>query len=204
MRLLFKPILTVFALIAMSTASWATAPEIGSPAPDFTLTDNNGQTHSLSDFRGKNVVLEWTNHECPYVVKHYQKSGNMPALQEKATADDVIWLTINSSAPGKQGHTDGETTNEIIEKMGSKETARLLDPEGTVGKLYDARTTPHMFVINAEGVLAYKGAIDDTPSVRAEDIENSTNYVVAALDALKAGNMPEITQTNPYGCSVKY
>ena len=203
MRKITKPFLTLFALLAFSAPSLAASPEIGVAAPDFTLMDSNGQQHSLSDFKGKTVVLEWTNHECPYVVKHYD-SGNMQKLQESATEDGVVWLSIVSSAPGQQGFTDGDEANMVIEKVSAKATARLLDPEGTTGKLYDARTTPHMYVINPEGNLVYKGAIDDIPSPRAEDVEKANNFVTAALESVKNGEMPEVSQTNPYGCSVKY
>lgn len=176
---------------------------VGEPAPDFTLTDTNGTEHSLSDFAGQIVVLEWTNHQCPYVMKHYE-TGNMQKLQEAATSDGVVWLTIASSAPGKQGHTSPEEANEIIAETGAKPTARLLDADGTVGKLYDAKVTPHMYVINPEGVLVYNGAIDSDPSPRFETVETADNYVMAALEALKNGEEIETAQTQPYGCSVKY
>lgn len=192
--------LTAFMLIA--TPAFA-APEVGQPAPGFTGTDSNGSEHSLSDFQGKTVVLEWTNHECPYVQKHYG-SGNMQALQKAATDDGVIWLTIVSSAEGKQGYTTPEEANALIEEVGANATARILDPSGEIGKLYDAKTTPHMYVIDGEGTLVYAGAIDSNNSYDPATIEGATNYVQAALDSLKAGTPIEVASTTAYGCGVKY
>jgi peroxiredoxin len=200
-----------FKLLAMMTAvalaaclpSANAGVTVGEPAPDFTGTDTNGNQHSLSDFKGKNVVLEWSNHECPFVVKHYD-SGNMQKLQKEATADGTIWLTIVSSADGKQGNLPPEEANKLMEKHGSKPTARILDTSGEIGKLYDAKTTPHMFVIDKEGVLVYKGAIDSDSSFKQEAIPGATNYVTAALDSLEAGEEIEVASTQPYGCSVKY
>jgi len=196
--------LTTFmaAMLMMSGPAFAEV-TVGEPAPDFTLTDTNGTSHSLSDFAGKNVVLEWTNHDCPFVVKHYH-TGNMQKIQANATENDVIWLTINSSAEGKQGHTTAEMANELMAEKETKQTARLLDHDGTVGKLYGAKVTPHMFVIDSDGVLAYQGAIDDTPSALPSDVETANNYIVAALDALAKGERPDPSNTKPYGCSVKY
>lgn len=191
-------------LIALATAGTAVAAaKINEPAPEFTLTDSNGNAHSLSDFRGKTVVLEWTNAECPFVVKHY-KSGNMQRQQAEATANGVIWLTINSGAPGKQGHVDGAGANAVIERTGGKQTAYLIDADGKVGRLYGARTTPHMFVIDGEGVLRYMGAIDSNPSGDPADIPNATQYVEVALAELAAGKPVSTPVTQPYGCSVKY
>lgn len=179
------------------------APVIGQAAPAFTGTDSNGKTHNLADFKGKVVVLEWTNPECPYVVKHYD-SKNMQKLQETYTGKDVVWLTINSSADGKQGNLTGDAANAYVTEKGGKQTAYLLDPTGEIGKAYDAKTTPHMFVINAEGVLVYDGAIDDNDSFKLEDAATAKNYVAAALDATLAGTAVEQAQSKPYGCSVKY
>jgi glutathione peroxidase-family protein len=179
------------------------APEIGQPAPAFTLTDTTGTEHSLSDFKGKTVVLEWINHGCPFVVKHYA-SGNMQALQEKYTGEGVVWLSICSSAPGAQGHMSAADAAAKSKEVGSKATAYLIDESGTVGKAYNAKTTPEMFVINAEGILVYKGAIDDKPSTNAADIEGSKNFVAAALDEVLAGKEVSTATTKPYGCSVKY
>lgn len=199
---LLKPVYMLFALMVMALPASA-APVIGEAAPAFTLTDIDGKTHNLSDYAGKTVVLEWTNHECPFVIKHYD-TKNMQKLQEEAAADGVIWLTVNSSAEGMQGHTTPEEAKAIIEKAGAKPTARLIDAEGTTGQAYGAKTTPHMYVINPEGKLVYMGAIDNNPSPRHDTVEGATNYVKLALAAVKEGKMPETTQTNPYGCAVKY
>lgn len=191
-------------LVALATAGTAlAAAKINEPAPEFTLTDSNGTAHSLSDFRGKTVVLEWTNAECPFVVKHY-KPGNMQRQQAEATANGVVWLTINSGAPGKQGHVDGAGANAIIERTGGKQTAYLIDADGKVGRLYGARTTPHMYVIDGEGVLRYMGAIDSNPSGDPADIAGATQYVEVALAELAAGKPVTAPVTQPYGCSVKY
>ncbi len=196
-----KHVFNVLILLSISMPVWAN--KAGVMAPDFTLVDTNGNSHSLSDFRGKTVVLEWTNHECPYVKKHYE-SGNMQQLQADATADGVVWLTILSSAPGKQGHTSAEEANELIAKHGAKATARLLDYDGTVGRLYDAKTTPEMFIIDTDGMIQYDGAIDDKPSFNPKSLEGATNYVTASLTAMAEGNEIAVTSTPPYGCSVKY
>lgn len=177
--------------------------KVGSPAPDFTTIDSNGVTHSLSNFKGKKVVLEWFNNECPYVVKHYD-SKNMQALQKKYTAQDIVWLTINSSAPGKQGHVDGAAANALIKEHESAQTAFLLDADGTIGKLYGARTTPHMYIIDEAGVLQYAGAIDSNSSSRQSTIADATNYVTSALNNLAANKAVDPANTEPYGCSVKY
>lgn len=173
------------------------------PAPDFRLTDINGQEHSLSDFKGKIVVLEWVNHGCPFVQKFYDV-GAMQALQREATEKGVIWLSICSSAPGKQGHYSPEEWRKInAEKQGAA-TAVLLDEDGKVGRLYGARTTPHMFVIDANGILVYQGAIDSIRSTDSDDIPKAKNYVREALADLAAGRPVATPQTQPYGCSVKY
>lgn len=179
------------------------SPEIGQEAPAFTLPAADGETHSLADFRGQVVVLEWVNHDCPFVKKHYG-SGNMQALQEKYTGEGVVWLSVNSSAPGKQGHVTPEQALELTAEKNAAPTAVLLDPEGDVGQSYGARTTPHMYVIDEDGVLVYMGAIDDRPTTDLDDVEGATNYVTAALDAVLAGGTPETQVTKPYGCSVKY
>lgn len=197
----FLAALAAFALTAAMPAQ--AAPEIGKAAPEFTGTDTNGKEVKLSDFKGKIVVLEWTNPECPYVVKHYD-SKNMQKLQEEATAKGIVWLSISSSAEGKQGNQTGEAANAYIAEKGAKATARILDPKGEIGKAYDAKTTPHMFVIDKEGVLVYNGAIDDNDSFKPEDAATANNYVTAALNALEAGKPVETSQTKPYGCSVKY
>lgn len=201
-----KKILSLFAL-GLLTASLASAapaaPKVGEPAPDFTLTDADGKTHSLADLKGKTVVLEWFNYGCPFVQKHYG-SGNMQGLQEAATDGDAIWLTIVSSAPGKQGHLTPEEAKAKKTELGSKASAILLDEDGQVGKLYHAKTTPEMFVINAEGTLVYMGAIDNRADTKEASIDGATNYVTAALDALESGEPIETAKSKPYGCSVKY
>lgn len=196
--------LTLYAAGLALAASLQAAPEVGHAAPDFTLTDLNGRSHSLSEFRGKTVVLEWVNQECPFVVKHYDKSGNMPATQKFAADQGVVWLSINSGHPGAQGDFDKAKTEAWMQRTGAAPTAYFRDQDGKVGKLYDARTTPHMFVINAEGVLVYAGGIDDIRSANPDDIAKATNYVKAALADLQAGREVQIKTSRPYGCSVKY
>jgi peroxiredoxin len=196
--------LASIALVAAAASGAARAEvAIGEPAPDFELTASNGQSYSLSGLAGQVVVLEWLNHECPFVRKHYG-SGNMQSLQKKYTGQDVVWLSINSSAPGKQGHVTPEQAEKLTAEKGAAPTAVLLDPDGKVGQLYGARTTPHMFVIDADGKLAYNGAIDDRPTPEPADVEGAKNFVAAALDAVLAGRKPETQAVKPYGCSVKY
>jgi hypothetical protein len=190
---------TVFGL---STAAVA-APKVGAPAPDFTVTDSQGKTHSLSQYRGKPVVLEWTNHDCPFVVKHY-KSGNMQSLQKAASEKDVVWLTLISSAPGKQGHVSGAKADELTASRNAAPAAVLFDPDGKVGRAYDARTTPHMYIIDPKGALVYMGGIDSIPSADPADIPKATPYVKVALDEVLAGKPVSDPVTRPYGCSVKY
>jgi peroxiredoxin len=185
------------------TSSLRGAVETGVAAPDFTLTDTTGTAHSLSDFAGKYVVLEWTNRDCPFVVKHYSE-GDMQALQKSMTAEGVVWLQLVSSAEGKQGYltpVEGETLRESQEMHS---TAMLLDTSGAVGRQYGARTTPHMYLINPEGTLIYQGAIDSIKSTRQSDIAKAKNYVQAAYDSAKAGEPIEEATTVPYGCGVKY
>ena len=177
--------------------------ETGSAAPDFTLTDSTGVEHSLSDFAGKYVVLEWTNHRCPFVVKYY-RNGDMQALQKEMTADGVVWLQIVSSAEGKQGYLSPSQAEALREAKGMHSTAMLLDASGEVGRTYDARTTPHMYLIDPEGTLVYQGAIDSIKSTRTSDIPNAVNYVQAAFESAKAGEPIENATTVPYGCGVKY
>jgi hypothetical protein len=193
---------TTVALLVAAGAAIA-APQVGQPAPAFTLTDSNGKAHNLSDFKGKFVVLEWLNHGCPFVVKHYG-SGNMQKLQKEYTGKDVVWLSIASSAPGKQGHMSPEETNKTKEEKGSAATAVLLDADGTVGKLYDAKVTPEVYVINPEGVLIYMGAIDDKNSVDPADVDGAKNYVKQALDEAMAGKPVSEPTITAYGCGIKY
>ena len=177
--------------------------EIGKPAPDFAAIDSRGVSHKLSDYRGQQVVLEWTNHDCPYVRKHYS-TGNMQALQRETTANGLIWLSVISSAPGKQGHVSPEQANELTASRDAAPTAVLLDPEGQIGRLYGAKTTPHMFIVDAHGTLVYMGGIDDRPTTDDQDVSGATNYVRAALQELAAGKPVSNPVTRPYGCSVKY
>lgn len=188
---------------AVAAAAYA-ALEVGQPAPDFTLQDIHGQVHSLSSYKGKTVVLEWVNPECPFVQKHYEKTTNMQATQKTALADGVVWLQINSAAAGKQGDFDNAQAAAWLKRVGSVTTAYCRDTDGKVGHLYDARTTPHMFVINTDGVLVYEGGIDSIRSANPDDIAKATNYVSAALADLKAGRPVATPTSKPYGCSVKY
>lgn len=197
-------LLAAVCLAALTSVGLASQAQIGRPAPDFTLTSIEGNSHSLSDFRGKTVVLEWMNQECPFVVKHYQRSGNMPALQKQAAKDGVIWLVINSGKPGAQGDFSEDKVRAWMKETDAAPTAYFRDQSGDVGRLYDARVTPHLYVINPEGVLVYNGAIDSIRSANAADIAKSENYVTAALEAVAAGKMPERTTTQAYGCTVKY
>lgn len=176
---------------------------IGAPAPAFSLTDSNGKTVSLADFKGKTVVLEWSNHECPYVRKHYG-GNNMQALQKKWTGQGVVWLTLISSAPGTEGYVSGEEANQLTVDRGASPTAVLFDPKGQVGRAYGAQTTPHMYVITGNGVLAYMGGIDDKPTSRLADLKTARNFVDAALAEIAAGKPVSVTTSRPYGCSVKY
>jgi peroxiredoxin len=176
--------------------------KVGKPAPSFTLTDATGKSHSLADFKGKTVVLEWTNADCPFVQKHY--SGNMQKQQAQATSDDVVWLTINSSATGKQGYVDGKGAQKVIARTGGKQTAYLLDAPGKVGRDYKAKTTPHMYVIDGQGTLQYAGAIDSIPSADTDDIAKATQYVPQARADVQAGKPVRVATSQPYGCSVKY
>ncbi|MEM7136981.1 MAG: thioredoxin family protein [Myxococcota bacterium] len=192
-----------FTALTLTATSALAAPVVGKAAPAFTAKDSKGQTYSLDQLKGKYVVLEWLNHGCPYVKKHYG-SKNMQRLQKQWTDKGVVWLSVVSSAKGKQGYQTAEDTNATAKLQGSQATAILLDPDGTLGKLYAARTTPQMFVIDPRGVLRYAGAIDDKPSTNVRDIPGAKNYVNAALDAALAGKTVEVTTTRPYGCSVKY
>lgn len=190
-------------LLLAPIASVDAAAVVGKAAPSFTLMDMNGQRVRLDAFKGKYVVLEWVNFQCPFVGKHYG-SGNMQALQKKYTEKGVVWLSICSSAPGKQGFVTGPEAKELVQHREAVPTRFLLDPKGTVGKAYGAKTTPHLFVIDPKGRVLYNGAIDDRPSTKREDIEGATNYLTAALESAMAGQKIEVAATQPYGCSVKY
>ncbi len=196
-------IILSLSLLFITTAGLAKELKIGKSAPGFSLADVSGKMHKLKDYRGKYVVLEWTNYDCPFVKKHYN-SGNMQMLQKQYTAKDVVWLSINSSAPGKQGNF---TSEEVMKRAGVHETsfsAYLMDQDGDVGKKYGAKTTPHMFVIDPKGKLIYMGGIDDIKSTNMDDIAKATNYVAAALDAALAGKAVAVSSSKPYGCGVKY
>ena len=193
----------LLAALAGLAAPAAAAPVIGQPAPAFQALDAEGRTRSLAEFKGKTVVLEWTNEGCPYVKKHYS-SGAMQSLQKKAVADGVVWLTVNSSAPGKQGHRGPAEAKTWKASMNAGSTALLLDPQGRVGRAYDARTTPHMYVVDKSGRLVYMGGIDDKASADPSSLKGAKNYVAAALADIKAGRKVAQAVTRPYGCSVKY
>ena len=192
----------VIALVGFIPASFA-AVKIDNAAPDFSLVNTKGQQVSLSDYQGKYVVLEWTNHLCPYVKKHYE-SDNMQALQRKYTEKDIVWLSIISSAPGKQGYVDPAMAEKLTQTRNAASTHVLFDPEGDVGKLYGAKTTPHMYIISPSGELKYAGGIDSIKSAKQSDIPKAVNYVDASFDALMAGKPIDKKLTPPYGCSVKY
>jgi peroxiredoxin len=200
---------TLAALAATAAASVAAsapaeaAVQTGRPAPDFTATDSRGAAHSLAGYRGKTVILEWTNHECPYTAKHYA-TRNMQALQEAATGAGAVWLTVVSSRPGQQGYVDGAQADRLTATRNARPTAVLLDPKGQLGRLYEARTTPHMFVIDGAGQLVYMGAIDDRPTASPSSVKGARNYVREALGAVAAGRLVAVASTRPYGCSVKY
>ena len=190
-------------LAALTVAAPAFAEAlVGQPAPAFTATDSNGKVHRLADFRGKTVVLEWTNSGCPFVKKHY--AGNMQATQAAAAKAGVVWLTVNSGAPGKQGHVDGPAANAEVKAAGAKPTAYLLDAGGALGRSYGAKTTPHLFVIDGTGKTVYAGAIDDKPTADVADLKTANNLVLAAIGQVKAGQPVTIATSKPYGCSVKY
>ena len=197
-------LLTAFLTIVVSTPVFAAdSPAVGTNAPDFSLTDSKGKTQSVSQYKGKYVVLEWFNPECPFVKKHYG-SGNMQKLQAEFTAKGVVWLSIDSSAPGLEGNLTAEQANAKMAEWKTKQTALVLDPDGKAGQLYGAKNTPHMFVINPEGKIIYEGAIDSKATPNPADISNSTNYVRVALDESLAGKTVSTATTKPYGCSVKY
>jgi peroxiredoxin len=198
-----KTTLTILTSLIATAVFAAEAPPVGSAAPDFSLTDAKGKTHSLSEYKGKYVVLEWFNPECPFVKKHYG-SSNMQNLQKQYTDKGVVWLTIDSNAPGTQGSLTAEEAQKIATSWNTHETALLLDPEGKAGRAYGAKNTPNMVIINPEGKIAYEGAIDSKASPNPADIPSSTNYVKAALDQSLAGKPITTPQTKPYGCSVKY
>ncbi len=199
-----KQLLSAFTACAVVIAAPVSAAAVvGKPAPNFKLADVNGKAVTLSQFRGKTVVLEWNNPECPFVKKHYG-SGNMQKTQAAALKDGVVWLSINSGAPGKQGHVNAAQAKSVLSQTGARPTAYLLDHKGVVGKLYDAKTTPHMYIVNKAGTLVYAGGIDDKPTPRPADVASARNHVLAALSEIKAGKAVSVNTTRPYGCAVKY
>ena len=197
-----KAFLFVFGLSFLAMDVQA-SPQIGKQAPEFSGKSSNGETLKLSDYRGKVVVLEWTNHQCPYVGKHYD-SGNMQALQTEATSKEVVWLSVISSAPRRQGHVSPEMANKLTVDRKAAPSGIILDASGEIGRIYKATATPNMFIINKSGKLVYKGAIDNRPSANPGDVEGAENYVRSALTALEQGQPVKKLVTRPYGCSVKY
>jgi len=213
---IMKKLMSVSGVVAlMAVAAFWVAPRLaqaaagggvtsGEAAPAFTAVDSNGQEHALSDFAGKTVILEWINKDCPFVKKFYNE-GHMQGWQEQFTADEnVVWLSVCSSAPGKQGHLTADQWNAHIQATGINSTAVLIDESGDLGRLYGAKTTPHIYVIDGAGVLRYQGAIDDTKSTRTSDIEGATSYLALAVEAVTGGTAVAQDTTTPYGCGVKY
>jgi peroxiredoxin len=198
-----KLILTIVVSLVTTALYAFDPPPVGGAAPDFSLTDAKGKTHSLAQYKGKYVVLEWFNPECPFVKKHYG-SGNMQKLQEEYTSKGVAWLTIDSNAPGTEGNLSADAASKVTTGWKTQQTALLLDPEGKAGRAYGAKNTPNMVVINPEGKIVYEGAIDSKATPNPADIPNSTNYVKVALDESLAGKPVTTSTTKPYGCSVKY
>jgi Redoxin len=189
--------------VAIVNQPAAAAVTTGAPAPAFSVQDATGATRTLAEFAGRTVVLEWTNHGCPYVRKHYD-SSNMQSLQQEATGAGIVWLQVISSAPGQQGHLDGPGALARVRTDNAHATATLLDPAGAMGRAYGARNTPQMFIIGGDGRILYQGAIDDRPSARPASLEGANNYVRAALADIAAGRPVQTAETTPYGCSVKY
>jgi peroxiredoxin len=188
---------------ALSLAAAAQTARVGAPAPDFTARDSNGHTQTLAQYRGKFVVLEWHNQGCPYTRKHYE-SGNMQALQKQWTGKGVVWFTVISSAPGEQGYVTSFDENEYLQRMHANPTAALLDPDAKLARLYNAKTTPEMYVIDPAGNLIYAGAIDNRPTPDMGDIRGADNYVSDALTEAMQGKPVATEYTRPYGCAVKY
>jgi peroxiredoxin len=198
-----KSILITLSTVLGAALFAADSPPVGGSAPEFSLPDAQGKTHSLGEYKGKYVVLEWFNPECPFVKKHYG-SGNMQKLQQEFTNKGVVWLTIDSNAPGLEGNITADQATKIMDSWKTHQTALLLDPEGKAGRSYGAKNTPHMFVIGPDGKIVYEGAIDSKASPNPNDIPSSTNYVRVALDESLSGKPVSTPNTKPYGCSVKY
>lgn len=201
-RTVSKSLLAALAFACTPLVALAAA-EANQPAPAFSGKGADGKTIRLADYRGKNVVLEWTNHECPFVKKHYE-SGNIPALQKEAAAKGIVWLQVISSAPGEQGQVDGSAAIKINGYRDAKPAGTILDTDGKIGQLYGARTTPHIFIVDAQGTLVYKGGIDSIASTDQADISKAEPYVANAIKALASGQKISQSSTRPYGCSVKY
>lgn len=197
MRLL--PLIVLAALAVPASANLSA----GQTARDFKLRDTDGNVIQLAQYKGKTVVIEWNNPGCPFVQKHY-KSGNMQGTQAAAKAQGAVWLTVNSGAPGKQGHMNGAQAASFVKEQKAQPTEYLLDPQGVVGKAYGAKTTPQIFIVNPAGTIVYQGAIDDRPTANPADVAGARNHVKAALGELKAGKPVSVAETKPYGCSVKY
>jgi peroxiredoxin len=198
-----KKYLAMFLTLLFTTAAFASTPKSGETSPDFSLTGADGKTYKLSQFKGKTVVLEWFNKDCPYVRKFYDHKV-MQSLQKEQTAKGVVWLTIVSSAAGKEGAMDAAAATKLITDWGMSPTAILFDAKGEVGKNYGAKTTPHMYIVDKTGKFAYMGAIDDRPSASKKSLEGANNYVSAALTSLEKNEPVKTASTTPYGCSVKY
>ena len=198
-----KTILAIFMSLVATAVFALDPPPVGSAAPDFSLTDAKGKTHSLSQYKGKYVVLEWFNPECPFVKKHYG-GGHMQNLQKDFTTKGVAWLTIDSNAPGMEGNLSPEQAEKVASAWKTQQTALLLDPDGKVGRAYGAKNTPNMVIINPEGKIIYRGAIDSKATPNPSDIPTSTNYVKAALEQSLSGKSVATPETKPYGRSVKY
>lgn len=200
---IFSMLFLAVMLFLINVSAFSGEAVVGEAAPDFTAADTNNQTHAISGYKGKVIVLEWFNHGCPFVKKYY-KSGKMQELQKTYTDKGIIWLSICSSAQGKQGYQTAEEANTTVTEKEIEATAVIIDQEGVIGKKYGAKTTPHMFIIDTEGILVYNGAIDDKPSTKVADVETANNYVVAALEEIMAGKEVSTPTSVPYGCSVKY
>ena len=201
---MLKPFIRMVVMsLALAACSAGAALRVGAPAPDFEGVDTQGKLHRLADYRGKTVVLEWTNHDCPYVRKHYG-AGNMQAQQREAAAQGVVWLSVISSAPGKQGNVSPAAADELTRSRDAAPNAVILDPAGTIGRAYGAKTTPHMYIIDAAGTLVYMGGIDSIATADRGDIARATQHVRVALQELATGRPVGTPVTRPYGCSVKY
>jgi peroxiredoxin len=200
---MLKLLTTTLIATALTVPALAAGPDLGKPAPDFAAIDTKGKPVKLSAFKGKLVVLEWSNHQCPYVRKHYG-SGNMQKTQAAARELGVVWLTIISSAPGEQGHVNAAEANKLTTERKAEPSHVVLDPQGKIGRLYAAKVTPHMFIVGTDGQLLYKGAIDSIRSSRQSDIERAKNYVTSALGEIKAGKSVADADTAAYGCTIHY